>query len=148
MGEITQIWPTLAQQDEFFRSLSDRIILVYLREILARPQLIVRFANGYGVSLLLAAIDEDEEVFEMEVLRFHGPGIYDHKLAQYAPVPEFNRDNFEAILNLCRKVCLLPKSPTAGEDGFNRTAGRGRRRSPLPACWPRSPGRHGPGRCA
>jgi hypothetical protein len=148
MEEMTQVWPTWAQQDEFFRSLSRRIILVHLREILERPQLIVRFNNGYGVSLLLAATAENEEVFEMEVLRFHGPGINDHKLAQYTPVPEFNRDHFEEIIHLCEQVSLLPQSQTARQEGLNQGAGGGRRRSLFPRGLPRSPGRHGPGRCA
>ena len=148
MEGMTQVWPTLAQQDEFFRSLSPRIILVHLREILERPQLIVRFDNGYGVSLQLAATEENGKVFEMEVLRFHGPGINDHKLAQYTPVPEFNRDHFEEIINLCEQVSLLPKSQTAGQEGLNQEAGGGRRRSLFPGGFPPSPDRRGPGRCA
>lgn len=145
MEGMTQVWPTWAQQDEFFRSLSPRITLVHLREILERPQLIVRFDNGYGVSLLLAATEENGKVFEMEVLKFHGPGINDHKLAQYTPVPEFNRDHLGAIINLCQKVSLLPQSQTAGEDGLNRAAGGGRRRSLPPGGFPPPPGRRGPG---
>lgn len=148
MEGMTQVWPTLAQQDEFFRSLSPRIILVHLREILERPQLIVRFDNGYGVSLLLAATEGNGKVFEMEVLRFHGPGINDHKLAQYTPVPEFNRDHLEKIINLCQKVSLLAQSRTVGEDGLNQAAGRERRGCLLPGGYPPLPGRRGPGRCA
>ncbi len=114
MEGITQSCLPWAQPEELFKSLSDRIISAHHWEILERPRLILRFANGYGVSLRLAATEENEEVFEMEVLRFQGPGINDHKLAQYTPVPEFNRDHLGAIINLCEKVSLLRPSRSGG----------------------------------
>jgi hypothetical protein len=102
--------PFFWSHDEFFQALGTQIALIHLRQLVDKNRLIVRFDNGYGVSLLPMALEEDDEVFEMVVIRFFGPRIHDYKVVQYAPVPEFNRDNFDRIINLCRQVSLLPQS--------------------------------------
>ncbi|MBI4796768.1 MAG: hypothetical protein HY790_13185 [Deltaproteobacteria bacterium] len=98
--------------EEVFRTLAPQIILIHHRQVLAETQLIIRFANGYGVALLPVSPAGDDPILEMLVLRFHGPKINDHKLVQYAPVPEFNRGNFDEIMDLCRQVSLLPPNRT------------------------------------
>jgi hypothetical protein len=149
MPGITQVWQaSFGHHDELFQSLAQRITLVHFRRILERQEIIIRFDNGYGVKLLLAPLAGNEEVFEMLLLRFHGPKIRDHKLGQYAPVPELNWGNFEEIIDLCKQVSLLPPSQTSGEHGSNQGGDAAKKRSLDPRCFPPSPGRHGPGRCA
>ena len=105
--------PYLFGQDEkVFRTLAPQIILIHHRQVLAETQLIIRFANGYGVALLPVSPAGDDSVLEMLVLRFHGPKINDSQLVQYAPVPEFNCGNFDEIMDLCRQVSFLPKNQT------------------------------------
>lgn len=98
--------------EEVFRTLAPQIILIHHRRVLAETQIIIRFANGYGVTLLKVSPAGDDPTLEMLVLRFHGPKINDYQLVQYAPVPEFNRGNFDEIMNLCRHVSLLPQYKT------------------------------------
>ncbi len=148
MTGITPVWPAfLGHLDEFFQSLAHRITLVHFRQILKRHEIIIRFDNGYGLKLLPAPSAGNEEVFEMLVLRFHGPKIKDQKLAQYAPVPELNRGNLEEILDLCKQVSLLLPRQTSGKDGSSQEGDVARKRSLAPRCLPPSPGRHGLGRC-
>jgi hypothetical protein len=132
MQEMTQDWPASpGPPDELLRSLAHRITLVHILTVREKPRLILRFDNGYGVSLLLEAVEENGEVFEMQVLKFHGAGIKDHKLAQYTRIPEFNRDNFEEIAGLCRQVSLLPPKEVPGTEGFNQSEDREKRGSLL-----------------
>jgi hypothetical protein len=98
--------------DEAFRALAPQIILIHHRQVMTETQLIIRFVNGYGVTLLPVSPAGEDPIWEMLVLRFHGPKIKDYKLVQYAPVPEFNRGNFEEIMDLCRHVSLLPPNRT------------------------------------
>ena len=98
--------------EEVFRALAPQIILIHHRQVMTEIQLIIRFANGYGVALLPVSPAGYDPVLEMLVLRFHGPKINDYKLVQYAPVPEFNRGNFEEIMALCRHVSLLRPNRT------------------------------------
>ena len=98
--------------EEVFRTLAPQIILIHRRQVLAETQLIIRFANGYGVALLPVSLPGDDPILEMLVLRFHGPKINEYKLVQYAPVPEFNRGNLGEIMDLCRQVSLLPQYKT------------------------------------
>jgi hypothetical protein len=97
---------------EIFRALGPQIVLIHHRQVPEEKQLIIRFANGYGVALSPVSPPEDEPLWEMLVLRFHGPKIKDGKLAQYTPVPEFNRGDFDEIMNLCGQVSLLPQNRT------------------------------------
>ncbi len=91
------------------KRLGDRIILVHHREDAAEREIVIRFDNGYGVSILPGPAEASEELLEMMVLRFHGPGIHDHGVAQYAPVPEFSRDSGQGVIKLCEQVASLRK---------------------------------------
>ena len=102
----------LGQGEEVFRTLAPQIILIHHRQVLAKTQMIIRFANGYGVALLPVSPPGDDPVLEMLALRFHGPKINDYKLVQYAPVPEYNRGNLDEIMELCRQVSLWPQNRT------------------------------------
>ncbi|RJR32637.1 MAG: hypothetical protein C4567_18355 [Deltaproteobacteria bacterium] len=97
---------------EIFRTLAADIVLIHHRQVPAETQIIIRFANGYGAALLPLSTGKDAPILEMLVLRFHGPKINDHKLAQYAAVPEINRGNFREIMELCRQVSLWPQNRT------------------------------------
>ena len=94
--------------DEFCQALAAQLTLIHCRQILAENQIAIRFENGYGVTILPVSLEE--EVFEVLVLRFYGAGINDYQVAQYAPIPELNRGDFNEIIDLCKQVALLPKS--------------------------------------
>jgi hypothetical protein len=137
MTGISQVWPTsFRHHGELFQSLAHRITLVHFRQILERREIIMRFDNGYGVKLLLAPPAGNGEVFKMLLLRFHGPKVRDHKLGQYAPVPELNWGSFEEIIDLCKQVSLLPPRQTAGEEGFNLEGDEAKKHSLGPRCFP------------
>ena len=97
--------------EALLQGLAPRIVLIHQREALSETQLLIRFANGYGVALLPLAPPEDDAALEMLVLGFYGPKIDDFKLVQYAPIPEFSVGNYEEVLALCRQVALLPRRP-------------------------------------
>ena len=102
--------PLFGNDQELFQTLAPQVIMIHHRQVLGETQLIIRFANGYGVALLPVAAAGNEQVLAMLVLKFHGPKINDYNFGQYAPMPEFNRGSFAEILDLCRRVSLLPKS--------------------------------------
>jgi hypothetical protein len=103
----------LGKGEKVFRTLAPQIILIHHRQVLEETQLIIRFANGYGVALFPISPPGDEPLWEMLVLSFHGPKIKDHKLLQYGPVPEYNRGNIDEIVELCRRAALLPPNRTS-----------------------------------
>ena len=94
--------------DEFCQALAAQVALIHCRQILEENQIAIRFENGYGVTILPVSLEE--EVFEVLVLRFYGAGINDYQVAQYAPIPELNRGDFNEIIDLCKQVALLPIS--------------------------------------
>ena len=94
--------------DEFCQALAALVALIHCRQILEENQIAIRFENGYGVTILPVSLEE--EVFEVLVLRFYGAGINDYQVAQYAPIPELNRGDFNEIIDLCKQVALLPIS--------------------------------------
>lgn len=102
----------LGRSGEIFRTLAADIVLIHQRQVPPEIQIIIRFANGYGVALLPVSAGGDETTLEMLVLRFHGPKIKDHKLVQYAAVPEINRGDFPEIMELCRQVSGWPQKRT------------------------------------
>jgi hypothetical protein len=95
--------------NKLFQALASQVALIHLRQALKETQIIIRFENGYGVTVLPISIEGNDEVFEMLVLRFYGEGINDYRVAQYAAIPELNRGNFEEIIHLCRQVSFFPK---------------------------------------
>jgi hypothetical protein len=94
--------------DTVWRTLAAQVALIHCGQVLEEDQLAIRFENGYGVTIL--PVSREEEVFEVLVLRFHGTGINDYQVAQYAPIPELNRGGFDEIIDLCTQVARLPIS--------------------------------------
>ena len=93
--------------DEFCQALAAQVALIHW-QVLEENQIAIRFENGYGVTILPVSLGE--EIFEALVLRFYGAGINDYQIAQYAPIPELNRGDFDEIIDLCKQVALLPIS--------------------------------------
>jgi len=107
---------------ELFQALAAQVVLIHFRQAWGENRLIIRFENGYGVTILPVSREGNDEVFEMLVLRFNGAGMNDHKVMQYAPIPELNRGNFDEIMDLCKQVSLFPKiQPTTVAPGQSRT---------------------------
>jgi hypothetical protein len=94
--------------DRVWRTLAAQVALIHCGQVLEEDQIAIRFENGYGVTIL--PVSREEEVFEVLVLRFHGAGINDYQVAQYAPIPELNRGGFNEIIDLCTQVARLPIS--------------------------------------
>ena len=94
--------------NELCQALAAKVVLIHCRHVLEENQITIRFDNGYGVTILPVSLEE--EVFEVLVLRFYGAGINDYQVAQYAPIPELNRGDFDEIIDLCKQVALLPIS--------------------------------------
>ena len=92
----------------FCQTLAAQGALIHCRQVLEENQIAIRFENGYGVTILPVPLEE--EVFEMLLLRFYGTGINDYQVAQYTPIPELNRGDFDEIIDLCKQVALLPIS--------------------------------------
>lgn len=103
--------------DGFCKALAAQFALIDCRPFLEENQITIRFENGYGVTIFPVSLEE--EVFEVLVLRFYGMGINDYQVAQYAPIPELNRGDFDEIIDLCKQVALLPiskaRSRSAGQ---------------------------------
>ena len=95
-------------QDDFFQALATPAGLSRLRQVLKENRLMISFANGYGVTIIPVAGVGGEEVLEMLVLRFHGAGVMNFRVAQYIPIPELNRGDFTEIIHLCRQIPALP----------------------------------------
>jgi hypothetical protein len=106
--------------DGFCQALAAQVALIHCRQVLEENKIAIRFENGYGVTILPVSLEE--EVFEMLVLRFYGAGINDYQVAQYAPIPELNRGDFDEIIDLCKQVALLPISKArTGSSGQVKT---------------------------
>ena len=103
-SRLSYVW----YHDEFCQALAAQVALIHCRQVLEENQIAIRFENGYGVTILPVSLEE--EVFEALVLRFYGAGINDYQVAQYAPIPELNRGDFDEIIDLCKQVALLPIS--------------------------------------
>jgi hypothetical protein len=104
--------PLFWNHDTFFQALGAQVVLIHLRQVLEKNQIIIRFDNGYGVIIFPISLERDNEVFEMLVLKFYGARINDYKLTQYAHIPELNWGNLDEIIDLCKEVSLLPRSET------------------------------------
>jgi hypothetical protein len=106
--------------NEFWQALAAQLALIHCRQIMEENQIAIRFENGYGVTILPVSLEE--EVFEALILRFYGAGNNDYKVAQYAPIPELNRGDFNEIIDLCKQVALLPISQArTGSSGQAKT---------------------------
>jgi hypothetical protein len=103
-GRLSYDW----HHDGFCRTLAAQGALIHCRQVWEENRLTLRFENGYGVTIL--PVSPAEQVFEVLVLRFYGTGINDYQVAQYAPIPELNRGNFDEIIDLCKQVARLPIS--------------------------------------
>ena len=103
-NRLSYVW----HHDELCQALAAQVALIHCRQVLEKNQIAIRFENGYGVTILPVSLEE--EVFEALVLRFYGAGINDYQVAQYAPIPELNRGDFDEIIDLCKQVALLPIS--------------------------------------
>ena len=99
--------PYVWHHDELCQALAAQVALIHW-QVLEENQIAIRFENGYGVTILPVSLEE--EVFEVLVLSFYGAGINDYQVAQYAPIPELNRGDFDEIIDLCKQVALLPIS--------------------------------------
>jgi hypothetical protein len=109
--------------DDFCQALAAQVALIHCRQVFNENQIAIRFENGYGVTILPVPLEE--EVFEALVLRFYGAGINDYQVAQYAPIPELNRGDFDEIIDLCKQVALLPISKArTGFSGQAKTKAR------------------------
>jgi len=103
-SRLSYVW----HHDNFCQALAAQVAVIHIRRVLEENQITIRFENGYGVTILPVSLEE--EVFEMLVLRFYGAGINNYQVAQYAPIPELNRGDFDEIIDLCKQVALLPIS--------------------------------------
>ena len=113
----------VGHHDEFCQALAAHVALIHWRQVLEENQIAIRFENGYGVTILPVPLEA--EVFEVLVLRFHGAGLNDYQVAQYAPIPELNRGDFDEIIDLCKQVARLPISGAkTGCTGHTKTKGR------------------------
>ena len=93
-----------------FNTFAEYIISIHLKSFYCSQQAIIRFHNDYGVSILPLSSSIGSKFYEILVLRFHGSGVNDYKIAQYATVPEINWVlTDEDILRVCRQVYLLQK---------------------------------------
>jgi hypothetical protein len=101
---ISHAW----HHEGFCQTLAAQVALTHCRYFLKENQIAIRFENGYGVTILPVSLEE--EVFDLLVIRFYGTGIDDYQVAQYAPIPELNRGDFDEIIDLCKQVALLPIS--------------------------------------
>ena len=101
--------PLLWHQNEFFRPLTTPFGLVQLKQTMRKNRILITFANGYGVMIIPVLPDGGDEVFDLTVLRFHGAGILDHRVAQYLPIPELSRGDFDETIDSCLKVSRLPQ---------------------------------------
>lgn len=99
-----QIW----HHDRFYQTLATQVAVIYCWQTLEENQIGIRFENGYGVTIL--PVSQEEEFFELLVLRFYGTQSNDYQVAQYAPIPELNRGDFNEIIDLCKQVAFLPTS--------------------------------------
>jgi len=119
--------PLWWHQDELFQTLITMSGLNRLKEILKGRRILATFDNGYGVIMNPVLPEGEEELFDLIILRFFGAGILDHRLAQYLPIPEWNRGDFEATIDLCLRVSRLPqrgKQPAAQDAGGPQIASR------------------------
>jgi hypothetical protein len=103
-NRLSYVW----HHDELCLALAAQVALIHCGQGMEENQIAIRFENGYGVTILPVSLEE--EVFEALVLRFYGAGINDYQVAQYAPIPELNRGDFDEIIDLCKQVALLPIS--------------------------------------
>ena len=129
-GGVSYIW----HHDSLCQTLAAKVALIYCRQGLEENQIAIRFENGYGVSIL--PVLPDAEVFEVLVLRYYGTGIHDYQLAQYTPIPEMNRGDFDEIIHLCKQVAFLPmrkaRKGDAGGEKMRPTPTGSRLQKPAP----------------
>lgn len=62
------------------------------REVTPIRQRIVRFANGYGASIIQGGIAyaDDGETVEVALVRFFGTGTHDFKFVKHGPINRFD----------------------------------------------------------
>jgi hypothetical protein len=119
--------PLWVHQDELLQPLITTSGLNQLKEILKGHRILATFDNGYGVIINPVLPEGEEELFDLIILRFYGAGILDHRVAQYLPIPEWNRGDFEATIDLCLQVSRLlqrGKQPAAQDAGGPQIASR------------------------
>ena len=101
--------PLWWHQNELFQLLKTTLGLSQLKEIMKENRILATFANGYGVIINPVMLESGGEIFYLTVFRFYGVGILNHRVAQYLPIPELQRGNFEATIDLCLQVSRLPQ---------------------------------------
>ena len=101
--------PLWWHQNELFQLLKTTLGLSQLKEIMKENRILATFANGYGVIINPVMLESGGEIFDLTVLRFYGVGILNHRVAQYLPIPELQRGNFDATIDLCLQVSRLPQ---------------------------------------
>lgn len=95
--------------NSIFNTLAEYVIAMDIKSVSNSHQAIIRFHNDYGVSILPLLTRNGRKLYEILVLKFHGPGFNDYKIAQYATVPEINWVYDDDVLGVCRQVYLLQK---------------------------------------
>jgi hypothetical protein len=101
--------PLWWHQNELFQLLETTLGLSNLKEIMKENRILATFANGYGVIINPVMLESGGEIFDLTVMRFYGAGILNHRVAQYLPIPELQRGNFDATIDLCLQVSRLPQ---------------------------------------
>jgi hypothetical protein len=101
--------PLWWHQNEFFQLLKTTLGLSQLKEVMKENRILATFANGYGVIIKPVRLESGGEIFDLTVLRFYGAGILNHRVAQYLPIPELHRGNFDEIIDLCLQISRLPQ---------------------------------------
>lgn len=74
-----------------------------------------RFENGYGASAVCRPGSYDDGLWEVAVLRFHGPALHDYRVDDTTPVADdvLRRRDFEAVMQLLREIRDLPARAVA-----------------------------------
>jgi len=101
--------PVWWHQNELFQLLKTTLGIRQLKKTMKENRILATFANGYGVIIKPVMLESGGEIFDLTVLRFYGAGILNHRVAQYLPIPELQRRNFDATIDLCLQVSRLPQ---------------------------------------
>jgi hypothetical protein len=103
-GDLFNSWRYIK---DLLRPISQYISSIYTRSALGANYVIIRFDNGYGVSIALSP-GSAAEFLEMSIIKFHGHSLHDYDLVQTGiPIPDLKGHAKEDILHLCNRVSLL-----------------------------------------
>lgn len=120
MERGSPVWPKAWPKPEvFWEPLADQVVSIHTRSLLIGLQIIVRFHNGFGATILTDRLKEG--LAEVAVLRFSGPGITDFDYVHDGPVPDLSWCyNPEEIISLCEQISRLKGESVGKADNKER----------------------------